>query len=253
MFSLIRLLLQDASPLLIALPFAFTLFFSLSYTASFSPFSNCIVYKIYTFFAYMLSHVSVLVYTYSIHGSAHARRNVIGLPPGALCKFAHARSYRRWPSIRSRARGCVRPLFHRQIPKRVSLLRSGTPQHDRKEHVAHVTRPSHSDVRSFARKISVYYGATRVSRRSDSRDFRSTYEEFEAEPSAWPIGISQRYRMVRRNWNEFLLVRPLEVHWDVGKKCLAALEFTSELPSDIAFRGVYRPKRFSETCAFTRC
>lgn len=94
LFPLIRLLFQDVPPFLIASPSACNLFFSFSY-ASFSLFSNCTVYKMYTFLAYMLTHASLLVYTYSAHVSAHARRNVIGLPPSTLCKFAHARSYRR--------------------------------------------------------------------------------------------------------------------------------------------------------------
>lgn len=162
-----------------------------SYTVPFSVFSNCTVYKMYTFLAYMLSHVNVLVYTYSTHVSAHARRNVIGLPPGALCKFAHACSYRRWPSIRFRARLCT----------------STFPPTDSEEGLSSVPVRRNTTVRNTYRtlhehRIPMFVPSLEKSpfitaplvflRRSDSRDFRSTYEfevgAFIGQP-VYPRGI----------------------------------------------------------------
>lgn len=149
-----------------------------SHTVSLSLFSNCI----WCIECMRPSHTCSLTFSYThtylvTHVSARAKRNVIGLPPGALCKFAHARSYCRRPSHTfPGARLCVRPLFHRQIPKGLSSVpvRRNTAVGTRTAHWTNIA------FRTFAPSLEKSPFTTANPScsyvRSDSRDFRSTYE-----------------------------------------------------------------------------
>lgn len=149
-------------------------------------------------YAHIFTFCTVHTRTYRMHThsrtcTARARRNVIGLPPSPLCKFAHACSYPStvhtfparlyaptFPSTNSEGYLSLSlpPLRSLHVPW---LERTRTALHERRI-------PKFTSLRKISAVCS--YPRSAFPRRFDSRDFRSTYEPGARRPAS----ISRRYR-----------------------------------------------------------